>query len=96
MSKQTVFEGAIVFVQGYEFKASDVVWSADDSPGNSGEVVRFVGTCTADPRNDDIRHTAYNGGVYGGNRRAGYVKPTVEDDGSNPADLSAWQRPVRG
>jgi hypothetical protein len=70
---QHIFEGAIVNVQGYEFVASDVVWSGEDE--EDGPTVRFTGTCTEDPRNDSIRNTCYNGGRYGGNRLAGYRRP---------------------
>lgn len=71
---QQIFEGAIVKVNGYEFVASDVEWFGEDEP--NGPVVRFTGTCTDNPVNDDIRNTCYNGGRYGGNRLAGYRRPT--------------------
>lgn len=75
---QRVFEGATVVVQGYEFTATNVEWF-DEADRFSGAAkgrrcVRFVGVCTDNPCNDDIRHTGYNRGVYGGNDLAGYVE----------------------
>lgn len=62
MSKQTVFEGAIVLVQGYEVVATGVEWGEH----NGKPCARFTGTYTDNPRNDSLRHTVYNGGRYGG------------------------------
>jgi hypothetical protein len=79
---QQVTEGAIVVVQGHEFRASNVVWSDEtrwsptarrDEPTGL-RLVRFTGTCTDHPSNDDIRSTGYNGATYGGNTWAGYTE----------------------
>jgi len=54
--------GQTVMVQGYSFVVADV-WSGEFDGKN---LYRFKGYCTEDKRNDSIRHTAYNGRVYGG------------------------------
>jgi len=51
--------GDIVFNQGYEFKVVRA-WRIDGKPG----LWHYVGECTASERNDSIRGTGYNGGVY--------------------------------
>lgn len=56
---QPLFEGATVWVQGYEFTVRNL--------RIVNGVARFTGVCTNNPRNDSIRHTSYNGGTYGGN-----------------------------
>ena len=68
--KQIVSNGLVVYIRGFEFRVSAVrvVKAHDES-----DVVRFTGTCTDDSRNDSIRHTAYNGGTYGGNRLSNYA-----------------------
>ena len=62
-------DGAVVYVCGYEFIVSDV--TIEEHP-KLGTCVYFTGTCTADERNDSIRHTSYNGGRYGGSRKGCY------------------------
>ena len=63
---QTVRNGRLVYIQGYEFIVSNCrVHQVEGKP-----VLRFTGTCTPDKRNDDIRNTGYNGGTYGGNEQA--------------------------
>jgi hypothetical protein len=55
-------EGEIVWNQGYEFTAHNVVvhtWP------NGDQVLRYVGRCTSNVCNDSIRGTGYDGGVYG-------------------------------
>lgn len=61
---QTIEEGAVVLVEGYEMIATNVTQVIKGEQ----ECIRFKGTCTDNPRNDHIRHTGYNGGTYGGNR----------------------------
>lgn len=59
-------DGEIVNVQGHPMIVSGVRTYEKEN----GEVVyRFTGTCTEDPINDQIRHTSYNGGTYGGTVR---------------------------
>lgn len=58
---QELFEGATVWIQGYEFTVRNL--------RIINGVARFEGVCTANPRNDSIRNTSYNGGNYGGNKR---------------------------
>ena len=57
-----VYIGQTVFICGYSFIVADV-WSGES---DGKQLYRYRGYCTADPRNDSIRHTAYNGAVYGG------------------------------
>lgn len=63
MANQKVVEGGIVNVQGYEMIARNVHLENLES----GLRVAFKGECTDSPRNDDIRHTPFNGGSYAGN-----------------------------
>jgi hypothetical protein len=55
--------GDVVWIQGYEFTVEGV----REYPGTLTDppLCRFVGRLTDNPRNDAIRGTAYNGGVYG-------------------------------
>jgi hypothetical protein len=57
--------GQTVYVHGYAFLVVDA-WLAVPYPSEGGRrAAYFRGVCTADPRNDSIRFTSYNGGVYG-------------------------------
>ncbi len=65
--RQMLVEGGLVYISGYEFRVQNL--RIETFPG--GELVsRFEGVCTADKRNDSIRRTGYDGGVYGGNALA--------------------------
>ena len=62
MAKQTIQNGGSVMIQGYEMLVSEI------SEVTKGGVacVQFKGTCTSSPRNEAIRGTGYDGGIYGG------------------------------
>ena len=64
MSKQTTYgnikNGDQVWIQGHLFTVSDL--HTETVHGLSG-VIRFTGTL---PESDDLFHTPYNGGQYGG------------------------------
>lgn len=61
--RQHITEGCKVFVSGFEMITSKLrEYVIDGRP-----TIRFTGTLTDDPRNDAIRGTGYDGGVYGGN-----------------------------
>ena len=53
--------GMEVYICGHLFKVSEVKTEEDPI-----SVVNFVGTCTDDRCNNDIRNSGYNGGTYGG------------------------------
>jgi hypothetical protein len=71
MNTQIVCEGALVIVQGHPMIASNVRWWKH---ADGDDVVSFTGTPTADPCNDSIRGTIYDGsagkhcGDYQGNQ----------------------------
>lgn len=61
-------EGQIVFNQGYEFIVTEPrLHKLQPNQPKNGFTHQFTykGICTADKRNDSIRNTGYNGGVYG-------------------------------
>lgn len=63
-NNQLLRNNGLVYVQGYEFLISNLrICNVNGVPA-----ARFTGTCTANPRNDSIRNTGYNGGTYGGSR----------------------------
>ena len=55
-------EGDTLNVEGFEMTAHAIAVQTDE---RGHKVLRFTGRCTANPRNDSIRHTSYNGGRYG-------------------------------
>lgn len=62
--------GMKVYNHGYIFEVSNVnIQKAHDGK----EIVRFTGTLTDDERNDNLRHTCYNGGTYGQNADLTYT-----------------------
>ncbi len=71
--------GDKIYLQGYLFQIENITFNNPAYFGgvkdNTKSVIRFTGKCTADKRNDDIRHTMYNGGVYGG---ADWLQATLE------------------
>lgn len=58
-------EGSAVFVQGQEFIVRNLTVEYLTGGQGAGYACRFTGECTANPCNDSIRHTSYNGGRYG-------------------------------
>lgn len=57
--------GKVVWNSGHEFLASDVREMVLTNPaGQRIRVAYYTGTCTANPCNDSIRHTGYNGANY--------------------------------
>ncbi len=56
-----ILPGSVVMVQGYEFR---VVRAWSMPMPTEGFCFHFVGVCTDNPRNDDIRNTGYNNAVY--------------------------------
>lgn len=58
-------EGETVWVEGHEFIARNVRVVPNPNHPGGGQVVRFHGIATANPCNNLIRHTPYNGGTYG-------------------------------
>lgn len=63
MASGLVRSGEVVWNQGFEFSVSDVRYYRDEQKAT--EVLRFTGHCTANPVNDSIRGTGYDGGTYG-------------------------------
>lgn len=57
-------DGDRIYLQGHLFKVMNVRL-VDTFSKENPKVVRFKGVCTEDKFNDDIRHTAYDGGTYG-------------------------------
>lgn len=55
--------GQTVYVHGYSFIVAEI-WTAIPH-GSVVPAAYFRGFLTADPHNDRIRNTCYNGGVYG-------------------------------
>ena len=75
MNKQITYselkDGMRVFLCGYLFKVSEVRTEETYCNGSGFQkdpisVVNFIGTCTADKRNNSIRHSIYNNSTYGG------------------------------
>lgn len=59
-----IVEGQIMNVCGYHFIATEVEYFTDDECDDC-EILRYIGICTDESRNDSIRNTGYNGGTYG-------------------------------
>lgn len=59
---QTLTEGMIVYVQGYEFEVHGPISSAVAPDGRT--TWYFTGVCTDSKRNDSIRKTGFNTGRY--------------------------------
>ncbi len=58
----TLSEGQICYAYGYEFIAVGPITSAIAPDGKL--TWYYTGKCTESKRNDDIRHTGYNGAHY--------------------------------
>lgn len=54
--------GQTVFISGFSFIVADI--TTGECEGKN--LYRFRGYCTADRCNNSIRHSSYNGAVYGG------------------------------
>lgn len=63
MTREKIFEGAIVNIQGHEFKVTNLRFIMI----NDKKTARFEGVCTDSDRNKSIINTGYNGATYGGN-----------------------------
>jgi hypothetical protein len=69
-TRQHVVEGGLVFIQGYEFRVSDLTVHQDDRLGRQADrpFIRFIGDLTDNPRNESLQAFGqYRHGVYGGN-----------------------------
>ena len=87
MPVEDLVDGLNVYVEGYEMVVTN--FHEAGKKKDTGEAIyRFNGVCTTSDRNNNIRNTSFNGGVYGA--KLGVIYSVLADSLSAIDSLAPW------